>query len=978
MSYLRRFLNFFRSLPRQSRIEAFKSSVKCALWKIAAVALVALFAVAAIRPPIGWLPEASEAVTLLGTLLTAQAAIAALTLAVTLFVMQGVGSREDVDDRMYRAYVGRSSVRSIFWISIIAVAVTGATLLAEEFISRAEAVAGHAPGLPNLTLLAAAAFFANLVLACVLFQRAIQLAHPTQWRTLRRNVNERDVREAVHAFLSRRRRALSALESNEPNLSSVFPDPEEGSADEAIRALLDDARRAMAESRLREFKESIESIKGLITYAMKEIEDDGIVWGLPGGQPQWPPLRELGRNLYSFREVVIRDGNRDHVFELLSLDYWVMSTGARRRCGDLFSAGLEGYRNNYRIASRIAGDSIREILRDRVWINAAWMIIGEEPEEVFPYALEMVQLQERLLSDAMHNDEPDDFEKLHKGFEASLRLIRGDWERRSWSAPETVELSDRLEQEHRIVLMGLAGRAINLAESGRISDATRYLEVGREAHSSRNRLAEDIAQAFVRDDSSRVTQWSEWQWEGAEPGKAQVMNPEQYPLTFLVVRLMELSSITMPALNLHGRANRVLGWFETNAERLLPFVSEEPTATKEERRLWAAEALRASVPLDETAEEDRIISSNLSPERVSLFKSDVYASAFAARSVEQLFDQAGAFLYISFDSNAGPEERGFLSLVPKGFLAELPAGSPVYYGSPGGDRWGRGLADDITNQLCKALDRSPEISLPLDTPEEFLLAFEMAKKELDSSDEVVAVLAGNWTKMEIALNLERPEGYVPAWQIPNADQVAELGRYHGHSLLSGPRDSEPRLYLVEPSSWGCFVRAQCRGGQDLRIDVNTISAERAQELLNGNPNHFSSEPDEESKLLKLQTLVELEIRARIEFRVKNPFRARRVVQSGLSTPPAPQWRTRLLANPVSRTAVSTERNEASRRRQAATGCSSVGHRSDRQRDSAWKQIPVPLLLHKGQLPSIQPVARKGCQWRREVGPLGRWNRVPLT
>ena len=39
--------------------------------------------------PISWLPEATEAVGSLGTLLAAQAAIAALTLAVTLFVMQG-------------------------------------------------------------------------------------------------------------------------------------------------------------------------------------------------------------------------------------------------------------------------------------------------------------------------------------------------------------------------------------------------------------------------------------------------------------------------------------------------------------------------------------------------------------------------------------------------------------------------------------------------------------------------------------------------------------------------------------------------------------------------------------------------------------------------------------------------------------------------------------------------------------------------
>lgn len=233
--------------------------------------MVALIVVLVVVPPISWLPETNEAETLLRTLLTAQAAIAALTLAVTLFVMQGVGARRDIDDRIYRAYVRRSWVRHIFWTSIISVGITGATLLAEALVSEGSAVADSIPGLRNLSLLAAAAFIANLMLAGVLFQRAIQLAHPAQWGGLRREVNERDVRNAIHAFLERHQRALSSRETNAPDLSTVFPD-QEGSANEAVKALLDDALRAMAERRLREFASSLESIKELLAYAMDEIE----------------------------------------------------------------------------------------------------------------------------------------------------------------------------------------------------------------------------------------------------------------------------------------------------------------------------------------------------------------------------------------------------------------------------------------------------------------------------------------------------------------------------------------------------------------------------------------------------------------------------------------------------------------------------------------------------------------------------------
>lgn len=48
--------------------------------------------------PMGALPKASEPTALLGSLLGAQAAIAALTLVVTLFVMQGVSASRDVGD----------------------------------------------------------------------------------------------------------------------------------------------------------------------------------------------------------------------------------------------------------------------------------------------------------------------------------------------------------------------------------------------------------------------------------------------------------------------------------------------------------------------------------------------------------------------------------------------------------------------------------------------------------------------------------------------------------------------------------------------------------------------------------------------------------------------------------------------------------------------------------------------------------------
>ena len=297
---------------------------------LVAVALLMLLVAAS---PISWLPKASEASTLLGTLLAAQSAIAALTLAVTLFVMQGVNTRRDVDERVYQEYIRRSWVRSIFRGSLLAVGTTGVVLSIELSLSSDGQIPNAMPGLRNLALLAAPAFIVNLLLAGALFEKAVHLSRPDQWRRLRQDVNERDVQTAVQAFVGRFRRAVAAQEANETDLNILFPGPDEGSADEAIQALLDDARRAIAERRQGEFERSLESIKGLITSAMEEINHSGIDWSPPGASPEWPPLRELTRNFFSFRERVIHEGDRNYVFELSHLDYWLATTGIRKRCG---------------------------------------------------------------------------------------------------------------------------------------------------------------------------------------------------------------------------------------------------------------------------------------------------------------------------------------------------------------------------------------------------------------------------------------------------------------------------------------------------------------------------------------------------------------------------------------------------------------------------------------------------------------------
>ena len=87
-------------------------------------------------------------------------------------------------------------------------------------------------------------------------------------------------------------------------------------------------------------------------------------------------------------------------------------------------------------------------------------------------------------------------------------------------------------------------------------------------------------------------------------------------------------------------------------------------------------------------------------------------------------------------------------------------------------------------------------------------------------------------------------------------------------------DSDRRLYAVEPGAWGCLVRAPAGDGQELRVEVNPVSAERAAKLLGESPDLLADEPDEATKLKKLQACAEINIAQRAGFRVRDPSRAR--------------------------------------------------------------------------------------------------------
>lgn len=880
--------NWIRSAPNVFRAVGHLARRPCPSWAEIRAALLLALAVVSLptvciwlltTDPISWLPKTSEVNALLSALLGAQAAIAALTLAVTLFVMQGVSTRRDADDRTYGEYIRRSRVRLIFSTSIGAVFITGVVLSIQAAVGDAADQGGSAASVRNLTPLAVAAFVANLAFAVVLFEQAIRLANPEHWRRLRMDVNERDVRQAVRVYIGRLHRAIANQNADEPDWSIMFPDPGEGSANEAMQALMDDARRSMAERRNQEFKRSLESIKEIIEFAMDEIQKADIQWGSPGDQAEWPPLRELGHNLYSFREEVIRDGARECIFELQALDYWLVHTGIRRACGELFATGLDGYRSNYRIAARFDRDELQGMFRDDLSRDLNGLVFGQDPQILVPFIQEIIAHQERMLSDAMHSNRHEDYAQLHEEFKTAFSNIIRHW-RIEWAeSPRVAESWDRLAQQYRIAIMGLAGRAVALSESGRITDVSPYVNVARETYADLSALESDVSIALAGRRRLGQSQWVDWERQDHPIGEVVTVETDKYPNAFLIVRIMELVDETTPALNLHGNAQRILDWFLTNSERLERFVQNTPDLNVSQRRDLATKVLQQAVRLDEIEEDQRIIQRELSGERIADFKASVREGARSPDFIERLFEKAGTFRRVDIGVDNGPKERVSRSLRAKAFLMEPADDDLIGYMPFDGKQWGRTLAFDAVDLLCEKLAEAPQFTVPLDSTDELLAAIALALEELAPEGNVFVLLAGEWEGILVPLYIESKSGYEPRRHFSGDDNLGEIGRYQGSPIFRGRANGERRLYVIEPGAWGYFMRGQFDDGKDVRVEIEAISDEHARELLQINPDYFHDQPEYEAKLRKLQTCVGISVSVRHGFEVINPLRAIRVASS---------------------------------------------------------------------------------------------------
>ena len=280
-----------------------------------------------------------------------------------------------------------------------------------------------------------------------------------------------------------------------------------------------------------------------------------------------------------------------------------MTNGTSKGCGELLRIGLDGYQMDYQMAIRIGDREFLDSFFDQVWGWIYPTFSHALPKDVSPYIREMIRYQQDLLNAAMQADRTTDYERLNERFEVFLHALGRYWKLNLCRWPEAEELYEGLEESYRIALIGLGGRALLIADSGRITGPSTYFNLVRGKHTNLEELANDIVRAVVCFESWKQSLWLKWEMEGAEIGEPRRATPERYPLTWFAVRLMELFKEPNQTLDLQGSARLILPWFETNSAGLAAHVRDVPPHAIEERREFATAALRVAAH-QEGVEED--------------------------------------------------------------------------------------------------------------------------------------------------------------------------------------------------------------------------------------------------------------------------------------------------------------------------------------------------------------------------------------
>ena len=417
-------------------------------------------------PPLSLLPADPEDVSdIVQSILQAQAAMMAISLAVMAFLVGGV-RHEDIDDPLYEWFLRKAYVRPVFALTVLLTMGTTVAFVVTEVWDMC--------GVPNLTLFAGCSILLAMTVIVGFAFRALNLLRPGQYRTLKEEVTAAAVTEGADAYADFLR---EVHEGKAPDGGQQVEKADE--ANRAVQRVMDDAERAVHRMRYTDFRDALAILEQSLELAVSR----GTLRQAPGSAPDppdaampWPTGLVVVRGLLRVDGLCLRDGLSDYLESVRYLRQWWLGTAISHAHARALEAAAASLYRQYDVARRESSDGDRrevsEQARRLLFSNLrhirSHVRYALTPAERQPLACVLLNIVQRyiggLLEQGDHDAACDWLDDLSRYL--SMQRLSGAEQREFTSR---MAGGPSLQAYARIAGMSVAGRALEL-DAGPVLD----------------------------------------------------------------------------------------------------------------------------------------------------------------------------------------------------------------------------------------------------------------------------------------------------------------------------------------------------------------------------------------------------------------------------------------------------------------------------------------------------------------------------
>ena len=822
-----------------------------------------------------WLALPEDPARVVAPLAQVQGAIAAISLAVLVLIVEAVQRREDIVDATYEVFIREALVRPVIasvLISTLGTAIAFILVRTPSFEDER-----------NLALFAMGSVAITILVILGFTLRALAVLQPSQYRKFKRKAYLEQIRIGVTAQIEH----INAIVAN-PTAPTMPSSATEMKAEQAMLQILGDVAVAIKLTRPDRIEEDIATIESAFDYAVKMIANS------------------------DYNDI---PKDRNQVFEL------PLFASASRYLPSLWQASYasrvhENVRYVYRLhlhIAHLARDGTIDDLKETVVTSAmlSYQARSDWPEGVaqgvgFAWGVAKNHIWlPMLLPDAHPLSQTDTtlLRTIVEGFQDSAASMVRDGNIAAFEqiTAQISDLHDSLKHSRygdgeldykinqpiddlfhdvRLALAALAGLAILSQKNGDITNARAFVNRVHEIIQGQPNAGESLERLLSVDRSAFVQPWSWWddRHDGSSLSRVRTIYPMQHPvLYFITASLID---------GLDARLPQALGSAHLDGEGVLERhwaimcdvagIRGDMQETEKERIIGFIEAAKSA---DEHRQQDRIIMTPISEEHVSKYVQEVLqvykqTESSSARVVTNVFSSAGqAQVLPTDDSHAPPESSlGWLGASKGAFMRTIET---HYAAGPSATQ----VMEAIEARRCQMMINLIGDRVGLTE------AIPIAGNELFT--EISHVLADLQPQFPLFLitgrgtddlgrqlhraqsNIKRPPSIALEQVPPDIEEALRAGK-----MMVRQHMGEPALYIIDIARWGLLRRADV-GDEPLRVEVHAISAERAGELLDTRLISAGGLTREEA-IRALQLQVEVEVAQRVDFVVEDPSAAVRI------------------------------------------------------------------------------------------------------